>query len=129
MGPAGRVRQQHPEREERNQTGTYKPGVCKTPDVILLHLQSVSLSLESDLGLSVSGCGSWRKPRNNKIRNSENMTYWRRLKDQGSLVSRRLQGNKIKVLKCIKPCYKVRDNGLILIFRVGRGRSHRLNLQ
>lgn len=68
-------------------------------------------------------------PGNNKIRNAENMTYWRRLKDQGSLVSRRLQGNKIKVLKCIKPCYKVRDNGLILIFRVGRGRSHRLNLQ
>lgn len=63
MGPAGRVSQQHPEQEERNQTGMYKPGVSKTPDVILLHLQSVSLSLESDLGLSVSSCGSWRKPR------------------------------------------------------------------
>lgn len=63
MGPAGRVSQQHPEWEERNQAGMYKPGVCKTPDVILLHLQSVSMSLESHFGLSVSSCGSWRKPR------------------------------------------------------------------
>jgi len=41
----------------------YKQGVCETPDVIPLHLGSVSLSAESHLGLSVSSCGSWRKPR------------------------------------------------------------------
>lgn len=63
MGPAGTVRQQQSKQEEQNQTRTYEQGVCKTPDVILLHLKSVRLSTESHLGLSVSCCCSWRKPR------------------------------------------------------------------